>query len=161
MFYLVVTPGYHLSDNSEGLFWRGKEGVRIYKCFCQTKTPKPRKWKIKRFLLIKRKQTSEASEFSSVHTWEDARPWEYWNAFFDRATIPFFCTLSPLGAHSHCSGSLFTSPREPLSWPSGWGGGRGQWLRVLHPLFTEMRGDILCPHALVFLVETPILCSQE
>ena len=125
MFSLVVTPGYHLSDNSEGLFWRGKEGVRIYKCFCQTKTPKPRKWKIKRFLLIKRKQTSEASEFSAVHTWEDARPRDYWKASFDRATLPFFCALSPLGAHNLCSGGLFTSPQEPLSWLSGWGGGGG------------------------------------
>lgn len=126
MFSSVLSPGIPSLSNFERLFWRGKEGVRIYKCFCKAKPPKPRKWKIKRFLLIKRNQTSEASEISAVCTWEDARPWDYRNAFFDRATIPFLCTLSPLGAHSHCSGSLFTSPQEPLSWPSGWGGGRGQ-----------------------------------
>ena len=38
MFYLTdktedLSPGHSLSDNSEGLLWRGKGGVRIYNGF--------------------------------------------------------------------------------------------------------------------------------
>ena len=38
-----LSLGYHLSDSSEGLFRRGKEGARIYRTFCKKKKKKKKK----------------------------------------------------------------------------------------------------------------------
>ena len=123
MFSLVLSPGYHLSDNSEGLFWRGKGGVGIYKCFCKTKTPKPRSGR-SRFLLIKRNQISQASEFSAVHARENARAWDYWNYFFGRATIFGLRPVCPQGAQS-LQWKPVCLPSEPMfcTIRMGWGQG--------------------------------------
>lgn len=32
-----LSPGDSLSDISDGLFWRGKEGTKIYRRFCKRK----------------------------------------------------------------------------------------------------------------------------
>ena len=76
MFYLVSilktsNLGHSISDNTEQLFQRGKEGVRIYSSFCNKR---PDSQNVKPLLLILKKnqtyQINETKAFLCMGGWK-------------------------------------------------------------------------------------------
>ena len=115
-----------LSDSSEGLFQRDKQGARIYRSFCWKK-PKQKtlQLNIKRLLLIAKNR-----HLKLTIVWGDVRVWADWN--------------SPFGMHLHYLGpvSRFSSIQNPLRAPR-WDGYSGWWLDGRQRcLFTETTGTI-------------------
>ena len=102
-------PGDRLSDNSEGLLWRGKRGVRRYRSFCN------KDWVVqtsKRAQLVKEKRISQVNEFNTfpcmiryesglieiIHLICTLAIWNQHPIFFP-SLVPLRCTLE-----SSCSG---------------------------------------------------------
>ena len=76
MFYLVSilktsNPGHSISDNTEQLFQRGKEGVRIYSSFCNKR---PDSQNVKPLLLILKKiRHIKLMKLKLFYVWEDGK----------------------------------------------------------------------------------------
>ena len=112
-----LSPRYGFSDSSEGLFWGGNGGARIYRSFCK----KIQVVGTSRLLLIKENQTSQINELSAFLCMRRSKSlgflkiFLWWAPYLSRTIILFFSNLNLLRVH-HC-GWL---QRSMACWQATW-----------------------------------------
>ena len=90
-----LSSGDSLSESSEGLFWRGKGGTRIYRSLGNKNQVAGTS---KDYCYLKKKQISQVNEFSAFEGGGDERVWAHWNHSFDmhlNCLGPVSCFLHP------------------------------------------------------------------
>ena len=127
MFYLAEflrtsSSGGSLSDNSEGLLWRGEEGAQIQRGFCNRDQVVGTS---RDYCSLKRIRHHKLRNLALFYVWEDARVWAHWNH-------SFAMHLSYLGPASHSFPSWVPSGCTFGGGCRGWGLGSGQPI-CLHP----------------------------
>ena len=134
-----LSPGYSLSDSSEGLLQRGNDksgytrvsvGVKKKKERKKKKKPGVQHQKITANYILKTRHL-KLMNLSLFYVWEDARVWTYWNYSFD-------LHLSYLVPVFHFSPFWVPYPQGALSGVAAVADGL-----MVCSLFTEMTGDTL------------------